>query len=57
MEEKQSMAEVLQGINDTQKHLDGSLQEINMSLKHIEMNQKAKMDRKYQKERGFIIHA
>lgn len=28
MEEKQSMAEILQGINDTLKHLDGSLQEI-----------------------------
>lgn len=57
MEEKQSMAEILQGINDTLKHLDGSLQEINISLKHIAMNQQAKIDRKYQKERGFIIHA
>ncbi len=57
MEEKQSMAEVLQGINDTLKHLDGSLQEINMSLGRIIMNQQVRTEREYQKERGFIIHA
>ena len=57
MEEKQSMAEVLQGINDTLKHLDGSLQEINISLGRIIKNQQVRTEREYQKERGFIIHA